>query len=224
MTQSAIVMTTANGVDTQPVLRGVWVLENIIGAHLPPPTTDLPALTPDTQAATTPRELLARPHERRILRQLPQTHRSRRSVLSWKISTRSDAGAINGPKSKKSIDPSGGTPRWHQNQGRHRSQKMWLVGNVDQFGLLPLREAPDLRHRPPTQLYRTPGTQGNRQRSPRAKAFGTLFSISSPARRIRLRRPKGVPPSGYPSWPAGLGKCDNALRLVPHTPKSSSSR
>jgi hypothetical protein len=56
---SAVMTTTANGVDTQPVLRGVWVLENILGMPVPPPPDDIPALTPDTQAAKTPRELLA---------------------------------------------------------------------------------------------------------------------------------------------------------------------
>lgn len=57
--QSAVMMTTANGVDTQPVLRGVWVLENILGSPPPEPPEDVPALTPDTRGATTPRELLA---------------------------------------------------------------------------------------------------------------------------------------------------------------------
>lgn len=57
--QSAVMMATANGVDTQPVLRGVWVLENIMGMSPPPPPKSVPALTPDTQGATTPRDLLS---------------------------------------------------------------------------------------------------------------------------------------------------------------------
>ena len=57
--QSAVMMATANGVDTQPVVRGVWVLENILGMPPPPPPKSVPALTPDTQGATTPRDLLA---------------------------------------------------------------------------------------------------------------------------------------------------------------------
>ncbi|HIE93647.1 MAG TPA: DUF1588 domain-containing protein, partial [Acidobacteria bacterium] len=57
--QSAIMMATANGVDTQPVLRGVWVLENILGTPPPEPPNDIPALTPDTRGTTTPREMLA---------------------------------------------------------------------------------------------------------------------------------------------------------------------
>lgn len=55
---SAVMMATANGVDTQPVLRGVWVLENILGTPPPPPPKSVPALTPDTRGATTPRDLL----------------------------------------------------------------------------------------------------------------------------------------------------------------------
>ena len=58
--QSAIMMATANGVDTQPVIRGVWVLENILGTPPPEPPKDVPALTPETRSATTPRDLLAR--------------------------------------------------------------------------------------------------------------------------------------------------------------------
>jgi hypothetical protein len=56
--QSALMMATANGVDTQPVLRGVWVLEKILGIPLPPVPSNVPALTPDTQGAKTPRDLL----------------------------------------------------------------------------------------------------------------------------------------------------------------------
>jgi hypothetical protein len=57
--QSAILMATANGVDTQPVIRGVWVLENILGTPPPPPPKNVPALTPDTRGSKSPRELLA---------------------------------------------------------------------------------------------------------------------------------------------------------------------
>ena len=56
--QSAILTATANGVDTQPVIRGVWVLENILGIPTPKPPKNVPALTPDTRGTTTPREML----------------------------------------------------------------------------------------------------------------------------------------------------------------------
>ncbi|MEW4486559.1 DUF1592 domain-containing protein [Thalassoglobus sp. JC818] len=55
----AVMMATANGVDTQPVLRGVWVLENILGSPPPDPPNAVPALTPDTTGANSPKERLA---------------------------------------------------------------------------------------------------------------------------------------------------------------------
>ncbi|MFK8113118.1 MAG: DUF1588 domain-containing protein [Rubripirellula sp.] len=56
---SAVMMATANGVDTQPVLRGVWLLENVLGDPPPDPPDAVPALTPDTTNASTPKEKLA---------------------------------------------------------------------------------------------------------------------------------------------------------------------
>ncbi|MEM9586449.1 MAG: DUF1588 domain-containing protein, partial [Planctomycetota bacterium] len=54
-----VMMATANGVDTQPVLRGVWALENILGSPIPEPPKSVPALTPDTTGAKSPKEKLA---------------------------------------------------------------------------------------------------------------------------------------------------------------------
>ncbi len=56
--QAGVMMATANGVDTQPVLRGVWVLENVLGDPPPPPPEAVPAITPDTRGAKTVRDLL----------------------------------------------------------------------------------------------------------------------------------------------------------------------
>ena len=57
--QAGVMMATANGVDTQPVLRGVWVLENVLGDPPPPPPEAVPAITPDTRGAKTIRDLMA---------------------------------------------------------------------------------------------------------------------------------------------------------------------
>lgn len=57
--QASVMMATANGVDTLPVTRGVWVLENILGDAPPPPPENVPAITPDTANANTIREVLA---------------------------------------------------------------------------------------------------------------------------------------------------------------------
>lgn len=56
--QASVMMATANGVDTQPVLRGVWLLENVLGDMVPEPPSDVPAVEPDTTGAKSIRELL----------------------------------------------------------------------------------------------------------------------------------------------------------------------
>lgn len=59
LNMAAVMIATANGVDTQPVLRGVWLMENILGTPPPEPPDSVPALTPDTSLATTVRQRLA---------------------------------------------------------------------------------------------------------------------------------------------------------------------
>ncbi|MCR9201956.1 MAG: DUF1588 domain-containing protein [Planctomycetaceae bacterium] len=59
LSMSAVMTATANGVDTQPVLRGVWLMQNILGSPPPEPPDSVPALTPDTSQATTVKQRLA---------------------------------------------------------------------------------------------------------------------------------------------------------------------
>ncbi|MEA3209879.1 MAG: hypothetical protein QOE70_2936 [Chthoniobacter sp.] len=56
--QASVLTLTANGVDTSPVIRGVWILENIIGAPPAPPPPDTPTLEPDIRGAKTIRDQL----------------------------------------------------------------------------------------------------------------------------------------------------------------------
>jgi hypothetical protein len=58
LTQGAILKVTANGTNTSPVIRGAWVAERLLGMHIPPPPTNVPAIEPDTRGATTIREQL----------------------------------------------------------------------------------------------------------------------------------------------------------------------
>ena len=55
---ASVMMATANGVDTQPILRGVWLLENVFGATIPEPPSNIPAIAPDTSGTTTIRAQL----------------------------------------------------------------------------------------------------------------------------------------------------------------------
>jgi len=58
ITQASVLKITANGTTTSPVLRGVWILERILGDPPAPPPPGVPALEPDTRGATTIREQL----------------------------------------------------------------------------------------------------------------------------------------------------------------------
>lgn len=60
LTHASVLMATANGVDTQPVLRGAWMLENIFGTPTPEPPADVPAIPPDTSGAKSIRDRLNR--------------------------------------------------------------------------------------------------------------------------------------------------------------------
>jgi hypothetical protein len=58
MTQAAILKVTANGTTTSPVLRGVWIMERILGQKLPAKPASVPAIEPDTRGAATIRQQL----------------------------------------------------------------------------------------------------------------------------------------------------------------------
>ncbi|MEZ6136358.1 MAG: DUF1592 domain-containing protein [Pirellulaceae bacterium] len=58
LAQGAILKVTANGTNTSPVLRGVWVSDRILGVPIPPPPQGVPAIEPDIRGAKTIREQL----------------------------------------------------------------------------------------------------------------------------------------------------------------------
>ena len=49
---------SANGVDTSPVVRGIYVMNKLLGYIPPPPPDDVPDIEPDVRGATTLREQL----------------------------------------------------------------------------------------------------------------------------------------------------------------------
>ncbi|TWT54942.1 hypothetical protein Pla22_25960 [Rubripirellula amarantea] len=54
---------TSNGTRTSPVVRGVWVLENLLDSPPAPPPPDVEPIEPDVRGATTIREMLAKHSE-----------------------------------------------------------------------------------------------------------------------------------------------------------------
>lgn len=59
----SVLTITANGIETSPVTRGVFLLENILGTPPPPPPDDVPAIDPDVRGAKSIRELLSKHRE-----------------------------------------------------------------------------------------------------------------------------------------------------------------
>jgi hypothetical protein len=60
LSHASVLTTTSNGVETSPVVRGIWVLENILGTPPSPPPPDVEPLEPDIRGATTIREQLVK--------------------------------------------------------------------------------------------------------------------------------------------------------------------
>jgi len=58
LTMPALMTATANGVDTSPIVRGVWMLESVLGTPPQPPPPNIQPLSPDLRGARTIREQL----------------------------------------------------------------------------------------------------------------------------------------------------------------------
>jgi len=58
LTQGSVLKVSANGTSTSPVIRGVWVLERILGTTPSPPPPGTPGVEPDIRGASTVREIL----------------------------------------------------------------------------------------------------------------------------------------------------------------------
>ncbi|MCO8122843.1 DUF1592 domain-containing protein [Stieleria sp. TO1_6] len=58
MTHGSILKVTANGSNTSPVVRGVWVCDRLLGFPIPDPPENIPAIEPDVRGATTVRQML----------------------------------------------------------------------------------------------------------------------------------------------------------------------
>lgn len=60
LTQGAVMKVTANGTASSPVIRGVWVLDRLMGQPVPPPPPGIPAVEPDIRGAVSLRDQLTK--------------------------------------------------------------------------------------------------------------------------------------------------------------------
>ena len=61
--QASVLTVSANGIETSPVIRGIWLMETILGTPVPPPPDEVPALDPDIRGAVSIRDQLAKHRE-----------------------------------------------------------------------------------------------------------------------------------------------------------------
>lgn len=58
--QGSVLTVSANGIETSPVVRGIWLLENILGTPPPPPPDNVPPIDPDIRGAKSMRDILSK--------------------------------------------------------------------------------------------------------------------------------------------------------------------
>jgi len=58
--QGSVLTVSANGIETSPVIRGVWLLENILGTPPSPPPDNVPPIDPDVRGAKSMRDILSK--------------------------------------------------------------------------------------------------------------------------------------------------------------------
>lgn len=105
--QGSILMTTSYATRTSPVIRGKWVLENLLGAPPPPPPANVPALKDNTISSTlSVRERLA---EHRASAACASCHRIMDPV-GFALENYDAVGRFRLFEEGKPIDASGGLP------------------------------------------------------------------------------------------------------------------
>jgi hypothetical protein len=115
LTQGAILKVTANGTNTSPVIRGVWISERLLGEPIPPPPANVPAIEPDIRGATSIREMLAK-------------HRSQASCASCHVKIDPPGFAL------ENFDPAG---RWRDNYAQLRSGRRSRGPEIDASYTMP---------------------------------------------------------------------------------------
>ena len=125
----SILTATSNGVETQPIVRGLWVLENLLGTPPNPPPPDIDPIEPDTRGVVTIRELMEK-HRRN-----PTCYECHRKIdpIGLSMENYNQVGAWRDRYSEKlPIDSSGELPDGTLIRGPHGIKK-YLLDRPDQF-------------------------------------------------------------------------------------------
>ena len=105
--QASVLTASANGVDTSPVVRGIWILENLLGTPPSPPPPDIDVPEPDSRGELTIRQLYAK---HRTVESCNDCHK-KIDPLGFALENYDAVGAWRTSyESKHPVDPSGRMP------------------------------------------------------------------------------------------------------------------
>lgn len=127
--QGSVLTVSANGIETSPVTRGVWVLENILGTPPAPPPDNVPPIDPDIRGAKSMREILAKHRDN------PACFECHRKIdpLGFALESFDPIGALRTSYEKGGpIDTAGELPGGQRFADLAQLKKI-LVGRKDQF-------------------------------------------------------------------------------------------
>ncbi len=129
LTQASFLTASANGVDTSPVVRGVYVQEKLLGCTPPPPPPDVPLIEPDASGATNIREQLAK---HRTIETCASCHR-KIDPFGFALENFDAIGGwrVNYSKDQK-IDPTGALPTGEKFTGAADFRSL-LIARHEQF-------------------------------------------------------------------------------------------
>jgi hypothetical protein len=126
---ASILTATSNGVESQPVVRGVWILENLLGTPPNPPPPDVAPIEPDTRGVSTIRQLMEKHRDN------PTCYECHRKIdpLGLAMENFDHVGAWRSQYGKRlPVDPSGELPDGTNIAGPG-GIKNFLLDRPDQF-------------------------------------------------------------------------------------------
>lgn len=105
--QASVLTASANGVDTSPVVRGIWILENLMGSPPSPPPPDVVITEPDMRGNLSIREMYAK---HRTVESCNQCHK-KIDPLGFSLENFNATGVWRTKyENGRSVDPSGRMP------------------------------------------------------------------------------------------------------------------
>ena len=183
--QGSILAVTSHADRTSPVVRGKWMLENLLGTPPPPPPPNVPALEENAKRRKPPRRCANRWSEHRANPVCASCHKLM-DPIGFALENFDAVGAWRTREPGGPIDASGQLADGTQVDGVVALRKA-LLQRPEVFVHDDDREAADLCARPRPRLPRHAG--GPRHRARRARATTTVSrrssSASSTARRFR---------------------------------------